>query len=62
MMSTKKFLSLLIATSSLVVFSFCKGEKPDDSNEEDAGGSTGSIDNKQMSAQNVFNSIPARAA
>jgi hypothetical protein len=52
---------LFIASVSLVVFSFCKGEKPDDNNEEETTGGISLIDNKQISAQNVFNSIPARA-
>jgi hypothetical protein len=62
MKCSKQLLYLFIASSSLLVFSFCKGEKPDDTTgEETTTGSTSVIDNKQISAQNVFNSIPARA-
>ncbi len=61
MKSTNKLFYLFIATASLLVFSFCKGEKPDDTTEESTTGGSTSIDNKQISAQNVFNSIPARA-
>ncbi len=61
MRSPKYLIYLFIACSSLVVFSFCKGEKPDDNTEETTTGTSNVIDNKQISAQNVFNSIPARA-
>jgi hypothetical protein len=61
MKSTKNFIYLFITCSSLIIFSFCKGEKPDDSNEDSTTGVSSAIDNKQISAQNVFNSIPARA-
>lgn len=61
MKCTKKLFYLFIACSSLLIFAFCKGEKPDDTTEETTTGGTTSIDNKQISAQNVFNSIPARA-
>lgn len=55
-------LYIFIATTSLLGFSFCKGEKPDDTGTEETTTSTSNIiDNKQISAQNVFNSIPARA-
>ena len=61
MKSFSKLFYLLIVSSSVLVLSFCKGEKPDDANEETTTDSSTSIDNKQISAQNVFNSIPARA-
>ncbi len=61
MRSPKHFLYLFLASTSLVVFSFCKGEKPDETTEDTTTGSINVIDNKQISAQNVFNSIPARA-
>jgi len=50
-----------IVISSALAFSFCKGEKPDDGTEDSTTGTSNVIDNKQISAQNVFNSIPARA-
>src|SRR5688572_18240997 len=52
---------LVIVSACLVVFSFCKDEKPDDTTVEGTTGSSNFIDDKQISAQNVFNSIPARA-
>src|ERR1700745_2169343 len=61
MKSPKHLLYLLLASSSLVVFSFCKGEKPEENTEETTTGISNVIDNTQISAQNVFNSIPARA-
>lgn len=61
MKSSNKLFYLFITVSSLILFSFCKGEKPDDTTEDTTTGSTNVIDNKQISAQNVFNSIPARA-
>ena len=61
MKRTKQIVYLFIATSSVLIFSFCKGEKPDETAEDITTGTTNVIDNKQISAQNVFNSIPARA-
>lgn len=61
MKGSKKLFYVFIASASLILFSFCKGEKPDDNTEEETTGTTNLIDNKQISAQNVFNSIPARA-
>ena len=60
MKSLTKLFYLFIVSTSLLVFSFCKGEKPDD-NDDETTGTSSFIDNKQISAQNVFNSIPARA-
>lgn len=61
MKKIKSLFYLFIIVSSVLIFSFCKGEKPDDTGEETTTGSSNVIDNKQISAQNVFNSIPARA-
>ncbi len=61
MKCANKLFYFFIVSSSVVMFSFCKGEKPDDTNDDSTTGGTSVIDNKQISAQNVFNSIPARA-
>lgn len=61
MISPKKVFYISAAIIPLLFFSFCKGEKPDETTDETTTSSGSSIDNKQISAQNVFNSIPARA-
>lgn len=61
MKCSKQFSYLFTIISFVVIFSACNGEKPDDNNDETTGETTTVIDNTQISAQNVFNSIPARA-
>jgi hypothetical protein len=57
-----KQLSLIIYLVSFTLLTSCKGDKDDTSDiTEEASTTSGVIDNKQISAQNVFNSIPARA-
>jgi hypothetical protein len=61
-MKSLKKLFLLLVPVVMISFSSCKEEKSDDSSEDGTTGSSSNLtDNKQISAQNVFNSIPARA-
>lgn len=61
-MKSLKNLFLLLVPVIILSFTSCKEEKTDDSAEEGTTGSSSNLtDNKQISAQNVFNSIPARA-
>lgn len=54
--------SFVLVSSLVLFFSACKNtEKAEDSEEDVATGITSVTDNEQISAQNVFNSIPARA-
>lgn len=46
--------------ASLIMVACNNGEKVDDNIEDDGNTTSGIIDNQQISAQNVFNSIPAR--
>jgi hypothetical protein len=63
MTSRFKQLSILICFISLFVFARCGDKSGDDTTEitESETTSSHAIDGKQISAQNVFNSIPARA-
>lgn len=61
-MKSLKKLFLLLVPVALIALSSCKEEKADDTTEYgNTGSSHNMIDTKQISAQNVFNSIPARA-
>lgn len=61
-MKSLKKLFLLLIPVVMFALSSCKEEKQDDTTEEGMTGTSNDlIDNKQISAQNVFNSIPARA-
>jgi hypothetical protein len=61
-MKSLKKLFLLLIPVTILTFASCKEEKGDDSTDEGTTGTSSDfIDNKQISAQNVFNSIPARA-
>jgi len=54
--------SFVLITSLALFFSSCKNaEKTEETEEDVATGITSLTDNEQISAQNVFNSIPARA-
>src|SRR5687767_13698045 len=61
-MKSLKKLFLLLVPALILSFSSCKEDKADDTTDEGTTGSSYDLaDNKQISAQNVFNSIPARA-
>src|ERR1700741_5239573 len=62
---TFKYIPVLIVTVLALLFSSCNNNNNnnDDNNDITSGSDTASVDvkGKEISAQNVFNSIPARA-
>lgn len=61
-MNRNNYLFLSLAAVLVLFFSSCKNaEKTEDTAEETTSGLNTLTDNEQISAQNVFNSIPARA-